>query len=240
MRNNLLRSLKLSNILLYSLSFLMLCATVIFVPACDKNDEVGPETGLTAAPQAPPDPALNNLPLDSGAKVRKVSIPIEGAFPVNTANEVTASRPSKKNNKKKKEDLVIGKTLKTGMSLESALSTLGIPRSIRINRGTEPERDSISVEYLNHGLRIHALTQNSTIEELEVLPEFKGKFVEGAKIGSKFPELIESFGIPESKDSSIAKYPHRGMYIFLKNDTMISVKLFVKNSKLLDHKLLIN
>ena len=146
----------------------------------------------------------------------------------------------KKNNKKKKEDLVIGKTLKTGMSLESALSTLGIPRSIRINRGTEPERDSISVEYLNHGLRIHALTQNSTIEELEVLPEFKGKFVEGAKIGSKFPELIESFGIPESKDSSIAKYPHRGMYIFLKNDTMISVKLFAKNSKLLDHKLLIN
>jgi len=232
-----LRSLKLSNILLYSLSFLMLCATVIFVPACDKNDEVGAEIGLTAAP---PDPALNNFTLASGAKVREVTIPIEGAFPVNTANEVAALRPSKKNTKKKKEEIVIGKTLKTGMSLESALSTLGIPRSIRINRGTEPERDSISVEYLNHGLRIHALTQNSTIEELEVLPEFKGKFVEGAKIGSKFPELIESFGIPESKDSSIAKYPHRGMYIFLKNDTMISVKLFAKNSKLLDHKLLIN
>jgi len=237
MRNNLLRSLKLSTILLYSSSFLLLCATAIFVPACDKNDEAGAEIGLTAAPS---DLALNNLTLDSGAKVRKVSIPIESAFPENTANEVTASRPSKKNNKKKKEDLVIGKTLKTGMSLESALSTLGIPRSIRINRGTEPERDSISVEYLNHGLRIHALTQSSTIEELEVLPEFKGKFVEGAKIGSKFPELIESFGIPESKDSSIAKYPHRGMYIFLKNDTMISVKLFAKNSKLLDHKLLIN
>ena len=240
MRNNLLRSLKLSTILLYSSSFLLLCATAIFLPACDKNDEAGAEIGLTAAPQAPSDLVLNNPTLTGGAKVRQASIPIEGAFPVNTANEVTASRPSKKNNKKKKEDLVIGKTLKTGMSLESALSTLGIPRSIRINRGTEPERDSISVEYLNHGLRIHALTQNSTIEELEVLPEFKGKFVEGAKIGSKFPELIESFGIPESKDSSIAKYPHRGMYIFLKNDTMISVKLFAKNSKLLDHKLLMN
>ena len=237
MRNNLLRSLKLSTILLYSSSFLLLCATAVFLPACDKNDEAGAEIGLTAAPS---DLVLNNPTLTSGAKVRQASIPTEGAFPVNTANEVTASRPSKKNNKKKKEDLVIGKTLKTGMSLESALSTLGIPRSIRINRGTEPERDSISVEYLNHGLRIHALTQNSTIEELEVLPEFKGKFVEGAKIGSKFPELIESFGIPESKDSSIAKYPHRGMYIFLKNDTMISVKLFAKNSKLLDHKLLMN
>lgn len=237
MRNNLLRSLKLSTILLYSSSFLLLCATVIFAPACDKNDEAGAEIGLTVAP---PDPALNNLTLTSGAKVLQAAIPTEGASPVDFANEVTASTPSKKNNKKKKEDLVIGKTLKTGMSLESALSTLGIPRSIRINRGTEPERDSISVEYLNHGLRIHALTQNSTIEELEVLPEFKGKFVEGAKIGSKFPELIESFGIPESKDSSIAKYPHRGMYIFLKNDTMISVKLFAKNSKLLDHKLLMN
>ena len=228
MGNNLLRSLKISTILL--------CATVIFLPACDDNDEVEAEIGLTVAPSYP---ALNNASLASGAKVL-ASIPKEGAFPVNTANQVTTSIPSKKNNIKKKEDLVIGKTLKTGMSLESALSTLGIPQSIRINRGTEPERDSISVEYLNHGLRIHALTQNSTIEELEVLPEFKGKFVEGAKIGSKFPELIESFGIPESKDSSIAKYPHRGMYIFLKNDTMISVKLFAKNSKLLDHKLLIN
>jgi len=161
-------------------------------------------------------------------------------LPLDTASQVSVSKLSKKNNKKKKEKIVIGKNLVTGMSLESALSILGIPRSIRINRGTEPERDSISVEYLNHGLRIHALTQNSTIEELEVLPEFKGKFVEGAKIGSKFPELIESFGIPESKDSSIANYPHRGMYIFLKNDTMISVKLFAKNSKLLDHKLLLN
>ena len=229
--------MKLSTILLYSSSFLLLCATAIFLPACDKNDEAGAEIGLIAAPS---DLVLNNPTFTGGAKVRQASIPTEGAFPVNTANEVTASRPSKKNNKKKKEAIVIGKTLTTGMSLESALSTLGIPRSIRINRGTEPERDSISVEYLNHGLRIHALTQNSTIEELEVLPEFKGKFVEGAKIGSKFPELIESFGIPESKDSSIAKYPHRGMYIFLKNDTMISVKLFAKNSKLLDHKLLIN
>ena len=237
MGDNLLRSFKLSTILLYSSSFLLLCATAIFLPACDKNDEAGAEIVLTPAPQ---DLVLNNPTLTSDAKIRQASIPTESAFPLNTANEVTASRTSKKNNKKKKEDIVIGKTLTTGMSLESALSTLGIPRSIRINRGTEPEKDSISVEYLNHGLRIHALTQNSTIEELEVLPEFKGKFVEGAKIGSKFPELIESFGIPESKDSSIAKYPHRGMYIFLKNDTMISVKLFAKNSKLLDHKLLIN
>jgi hypothetical protein len=228
MRNSLLKLLKLSTILL--------CATVIFLPGCDKNDEAGAEISFAATPS---DLVFNNPTLTSRAKVSQTSIPTEVPFPLNTVNGVTASRSPKKNNKKK-EDIVIGKTLKTGMSLESALSKLGIPRSIKIHRGTEPESDSISVEYLNHGLRIHALTKNSTIEELEVLPEFKGKFIEGAKIGSKFPELMESFGIPESKDSSIAKYPNRGMYIFLKNDSMISVKLFAKNSKLLDHKLLIN
>jgi len=226
MWNSLLTLLKISKILL--------CATVIFLPACDNNEEVGAKIDLTAALSYS---EFNNPTLTSGAKVLQASMPTEGAFPVNTENEVIASRPPNKN---KKEKIVIGKTLKTGMSLESALSILGIPQSIRINRGTEPQMDSISVEYLNHGLRVHALTQNSTIEELEVLPEFKGKFIEGAKIGSNFLELIENFGIPESKDSFIAKYPHRGMYVFLKNDTMISVKLFAKNSKLLDHKLLIN
>ena len=93
MGNNLLRSLKISTILL--------CATVIFLPACDDNDEVEAEVGLTVAPSYP---ELNNASFASDAKVRQASIPTEGAFPVNTANEVTASRPSKKNNKKKKED----------------------------------------------------------------------------------------------------------------------------------------
>jgi len=229
MRNSLLRPLKPSIILLW--------VTVIFLPACDKNDEAGADIGLTAAPT---ELALKNSALTRDAKIRQAVIEAKDASPINTADEVTALRPSKKKTKKKKETLVIGKTIKTGMSLETALSKLGIPRSIRIHRGTEPETDSISVEYLNQGLRIHALTRNSTIEEVEVLPGFKGSFLEGAKIGSKFPKLIESFGIPKSKDSSIAKYPHRGMYIFLKNDTMISAKLFAKNSKLLDHKLLIN
>ena len=229
MGNSLLRLLKILTILL--------CATVTFLPACDNKEEVGAEIDLTAAPSYP---KFNRPTLTSGSKVFQASMPTDGALSEDTANEVTASRPSKKNNKNKKEDLIIGKTLKTGMSLELVLSTLGIPQSIRINRGTEPQSDSISFEYLNHGLRIHALTQSSTVEELEVLPEFKGEFIEGAKIGSNFFELIESFGIPESKDSFIAKYPERGMYIFLKNDTMISVKLFSKNSKILDHKLLIN
>ena len=221
------------------LSTILLCATIIFLPACGKDDAAEAEFGFTPAPGV--DQVLSNDSLsDPPVKISPVGLPTENAFPSSAENKEKLSPPTGKSDKKKKEVLVIGKTLKTGMSLESALSKLGIPRSIKINRGTEPERDSISVEYLNHGLRIHALTQNSRIEELEVLPEFRGKFFEGAKIGSKFPELIKSFGIPDSKDSSIAKYPDRGMYIFLKNDSMISVKLFAKNSKLLDHELLIN
>ena len=226
MGNSLLRLLKISTV--------VLCTTVFFFQTYYNNYEVGAETDLTTTPSHP---ELYNPTLTRATKVPQASIPTADMFSVNTANELTASRPSKKSIK---EHFIIGKNLKIGMSLESALSILGIPKSIRINRGTEPQRDSISVEYLNHGLIIHALTQNSTIEELEVLPGFKGKFIEGAKIGSKFSDLIEIFGIPESKDSFIVKYPHRGMYVFLKDDTMISVKLFAKNSKLLDHKLLIN
>ena len=225
-----MKILKLPTILLF--------VSIIFLPACSKNDTAEAELGFAKAPGV--DQVLINASLSESIQNSPASIPTKKMFPVNTLNEVKAPKPSKKNNKKKKEVLIIGENLKTGMSLESALSKLGIPRFKKINRGTEPERDSISVEYPNHGLRIHALTQNSRIEELEVLPEFRGKFFEGAKIGSKFPELIKSFGIPDSKDSSIAKYPDKGMYIFLKNDSMISAKLFAKNSKLLDHELLIN
>ena len=93
--------------------------------------------------------------------------------------------------KKEKEAIVIGKLLKVGMPLEKTIALLGIPKLITVKRGTEPEMDSISIEYLSHGVRIHALAKN----------------------------------------------PSRGC-IFLKNDTLVSAKLFAKNSKLLEYKLL--
>ena len=96
-------------------------------------------------------------------------------------------------NKKEKEVLVIGKTLKIGMPLEAALSLLDIPKSIKINRGTEQEMDRISVEFLNHGLRIHALTQNTKIEELEVLPEFKGAPQSVKRTAGKLPRQKTGF-----------------------------------------------
>lgn len=66
--------------------------------------------------------------------------------------------------KKEKEAIVTGKSLKVGMPLEKATALLGIPKLITVKRGTEPEMDSISIEYLNYGVRIHALAENPKVE----------------------------------------------------------------------------
>ena len=140
--------------------------------------------------------------------------------------------------KKKQAVIVIGRTLMAGMPLKAAVRLLGIPKSITINRGSEQEIDSICIVYLNHGLKVHALTNKTTVEELEVLPTFKGEFSAGIKIGSKFSSIIKVFGMPASKESNIIKYPRIRMYLFLNQDTLISAKLFDKNSKILDYKLI--
>ena len=140
--------------------------------------------------------------------------------------------------KKKQAVIVIGRTLMVGMPLKAAVRLLGIPKSITINRGSEQEIDSICIVYLNHGLKVHALTNKTTVEELEVLPTFKGEFSAGIKIGSKFSSIIKTFGMPASKEANIVKYPEIRMYLFLRKDTLISAKLFDKNSKILDYKLI--
>jgi len=140
--------------------------------------------------------------------------------------------------KKKQAVIVIGRTLMAGMPLNAAVRLLGIPKSITINRGSEQEIDSICIVYLNHGLKVHALTNKTTVEELEVLPTFKGEFSAGIKIGSKFSSIIKAFGMPASKEANIVKYPEIRMYLFLRKDTLISAKLFDKNSKILDYKLI--
>ena len=140
--------------------------------------------------------------------------------------------------KKRQAVIVIGRTLMAGMPLKAAVRLLGIPKSITINRGSEQEIDSICIVYLNHGLKVHALTNKTTVEELEVLPTFKGEFSAGIKIGSKFSSIIKTFGMPASKEANIVKYPEIRMYLFLRKDTLISAKLFDKNSKILDYKLI--
>ena len=143
-----------------------------------------------------------------------------------------------KKDKKYQADIVIGKTVMAGMPLNAAVKLLGLPKSISINRGSEQEIDSICITYLNHGLKIHALSNKTTVEELEVLPSFKGEFSNGIKIGSKFSSIVEIFGMPASKESNIVKYPHIRMYLFFRKDTLISAKLFDKNSEIIDYRLL--
>ena len=139
--------------------------------------------------------------------------------------------------KKKPEGLVIGKNLKVGMPLKDAIKLLGIPGSINIQRGTESKLDSISIEYANHGIVLHSLNGKRKIEVLEILPQFKGGFAEGIKIGEKFTVLIEKYGVPQSMNASLAKYPEKGMYFSLKENVLIAAHVFAKNSKILSHQL---
>ena len=139
--------------------------------------------------------------------------------------------------KKKPEGLVIAKNLKVTMPLAEAIKLLGIPGSISINRGTESKLDSISIAYANHGIVLHSLNGKKHIEALEILPQFKGSFAEGIKIGEKFTVLIEKYGVPQSMNASMAKYPKKGMYFSLKENVLVAAHVFRKNSEILSHQL---
>ena len=133
--------------------------------------------------------------------------------------------------------LVVGGNLKVGMTLSQAFEILGTPTFINVIRGGNPSFDSISIKYLSKGIILHAFTNNTRIEALEVLPNFKGEFIEGVNIGSKIEDLIKAFGIPNSMESFIARYPQKGIYFSLDNEIIISAQLFKKNSKHLKTRL---
>lgn len=133
--------------------------------------------------------------------------------------------------------LVIGENLKVGMPLKDALVLLGHPESLRIYRGTETAADSVAVEYPNHGVIVRALNMGTTVEGIDILPGFKGRFASGVKIGDKFSVLIEKYGTPQSLSMDIARYPNLGLYFLLKDQLLVSGKSFAKGSKLLDSRL---
>lgn len=138
---------------------------------------------------------------------------------------------------KKPAGFVIGKNIKVGMPLEEAIKLLGIPRSIKVERGTESRLDSIAIAYANHGIVLHTLNDKKRIEALEILPQFKGSFVAGVKMGEKVTTMIEKYGVPQSMNAGMAKYPERGLYFSLKKNAVVAAHIFAKNSKLLSHQL---
>ena len=139
--------------------------------------------------------------------------------------------------KNKLESFVVGKNLKIGMTLDKAITLLGVPKKVIIKRGTEPSLDSISIEYTAHGVIIHTLSGKQKVETIELLPTFKGQFSNGIKMGDKVPTLIEKYGVPQSMSHSLARYPDKGLYFSLKDNVLVSTWIFVKNSKILSHQL---
>lgn len=137
-----------------------------------------------------------------------------------------------------KGTLVIGKNLKVGMSVGQVIALLGIPDKFTVQRGTESLTDSVIIEYPKQGVVIHAMSKKTTVDAIEVLPTFKGKFAEGVKIGAKFNDLIANYGVPKSMDAQIARYPERGMFFQLEKEALVSARIFIKNSKILDRQLI--
>jgi hypothetical protein len=138
-----------------------------------------------------------------------------------------------KNNK----GFVVGKNLKVGMTLDKAIILLGVPITITVKRGTEASLDSIAIKYASHGVVIHTLNGKQKVEAIELLPNFKGQFANGIKMGNKVPKLIEKYGVPQSMSDSLARYPDKGIYFSLKKNILVSTWIFLKNSKILSHQL---
>jgi hypothetical protein len=139
--------------------------------------------------------------------------------------------------KKKLKGFVVGKNLKVGMTLDQAITLLGVPKKINVERGTEPSLDSLSIKYTNHGVVIRTINGKQKVEAIELLPTFKGQFANGIKMGDKVPTLIKKYGVPQSMSASLARYPDKGLYFSLKENVLVSSWIFVKNSKIFSHQL---
>jgi len=156
----------------------------------------------------------------------------EKALPKNPEkDEANQKKTNKNSNPQSKDDfegIVIGKNLKVGMSLQKVIKTLGTPKSLKVERGIEPKLDSMSIEYLDHGITIHVLNGKKRIDTMEVSQKFKGEFAKGIKIGEKVSVLIDKLGVPQSIDPSIARYPEKGIHFTLKKNTLVGAHVFKK------------
>ncbi len=133
--------------------------------------------------------------------------------------------------------LVIGQNLKAGMELKSAISLLGIPQAIHVDRGVDSLTASIFIKYPQHGVVIHAMNGGGKVEGIEILPSFKGKFASGVKLGDRFPALVNKYGMPTFISNDVARYPNLGLYFQLNNEVLLSAKSFLKGSKLFKQRL---
>lgn len=135
------------------------------------------------------------------------------------------------------QELVIGGNLKTGMQLKQALKTLGYPDSFVVKRGPSSMTDHIEMSYAGVGVIIRVMSKGKIVQAIEINPTFKGTFDTGIKVGSPFTEIVAKYGTPETLSSQIVRYPSKGIYFLMSNSKLLSAKLFIKDSKLLEHKM---
>ena len=163
---------------------------------------------------------------------KNAALTSEKALPKNPKkDEANQKKTNRDSNPKAKDDfkgIVIGKNLKVGMTLQKAIKILGTPKSLKVKRGIEPKLDSMSIEYLDHGITIYILNGKKRIETMEVSQKFKGEFAKGIKIGEKVSVLIDKLGVPQSIDPSIARYPEKGIHFTLKQSSLVGAHVFKK------------
>ena len=174
------------------------------------------------------DPSTLNKDLEK----KKGGLTPEKALPKNHKKDELNKKNNNRNSNPKSKDgsegFFIGKNIKVGMRLKKAIKILGTPKSLKVERGIEPKLDSMSIEYLDHGITIHILNGKKIIEAIEVSQQFKGEFAKGIKIGEKVSILIDKLGVPQSIDPSIARYPKKGIYFTLKESSLVGAHVFKK------------
>ena len=174
---------------------------------------------------------VNEKPVDLKTMFKKLSNIGDCGIVCDFGDEVNQKINNSDPNSQLKDNfknIVIGKNLKVGMRLQKAIKILGIPKSIKVKRGIESKLDSMSIEYLDHGITIHVLNGKKRIETMEVSQQFKGEFTKGIKIGEKVKVLIDKFGIPQSIDPSIARYPGKGIHFTLEKNSLAGAHVFKK------------
>ena len=163
---------------------------------------------------------------------KKEALIPEKALPKNPKkDEINQKNNDRDSNPKAKdgsEGIVIGENLKVGMSLKKAIKILGTPKSLKVKRGIEPKLDSMSIEYLDHGIIIYIQNGKKRIETIEVSQQFKGEFAKGIKIGEKVSILIDKLGVPQLIDHSIALYPKKGIRFTLSKNYLVGAHVFKK------------
>jgi hypothetical protein len=122
------------------------------------------------------------------------------------------------------KELIIGANIRTGMSLKHAINKLGFPDSFEVERGLNSNQDVVSMAYPDQGLVIHVINEKKNIDLVEILPQFKGKFSKGIKLGDTVDILVKKLGTPESIDSSSVNYPDKGFYFKIRDNKLFSAR----------------